>query len=524
MSDAYLVKLEFQRVQTFLFAIPRLADIVGANALLGEMLRYELPKLAKECGCSAPPDLPSILKNTLPDDPLSKDEKVADKPYQQWSEGILARDGGHFRAYFADKTQADGFEKQARSRLREKLPSLRFEIELKAVKDIHEESKPKNTVSIMQWVGLPCLQPCEELGNGVAVERIYRGKDKRDIGLLAQKRKQHWDKFKYDKTEDIAAVMTRQLKLQKAETFEDLCNGDYLALIHADGNGLGNMQKDLMAACKSKGIEGLALEAEIEMFFYTMRVTLRRALKLAIEKLEQPQSQGIQILMLGGDDLLIACRAPLALPLVSALANELHELQRGKTPQLTIGVGVAIAKPSFPFHRLHDLAEELASSAKRSIRHLDEPVSVVDWAICSTAWHGDLKDMRRLAHYQQYTVQDKTETLVSSLKPYRLLPADGQADLQTLLDHKKTLDETKAARSQLRQLVRSMAKGKRQVDSEYQNLKIASPKTWASLQAVNFGDSLWQGDTQTACYRSRFADLVEVWEIDNLHTEKTVVD
>ncbi len=35
MTVAHLVKIEFQRVQTFLFAVPRLADIVGANALLG---------------------------------------------------------------------------------------------------------------------------------------------------------------------------------------------------------------------------------------------------------------------------------------------------------------------------------------------------------------------------------------------------------------------------------------------------------------------------------------------------------
>ena len=41
------VHIEFQRVQTWLFAVPRLRAMVGANALLGEVLRVRLPDLAQ---------------------------------------------------------------------------------------------------------------------------------------------------------------------------------------------------------------------------------------------------------------------------------------------------------------------------------------------------------------------------------------------------------------------------------------------------------------------------------------------
>jgi hypothetical protein len=41
------VHIEFQRVQTWLFEVPRLRAMVGANALLGETLRVALPKLAR---------------------------------------------------------------------------------------------------------------------------------------------------------------------------------------------------------------------------------------------------------------------------------------------------------------------------------------------------------------------------------------------------------------------------------------------------------------------------------------------
>ena len=44
------VHIELSRVQTWLFAVPRLRAMVGANALLGETLRAALPTLAQDSG------------------------------------------------------------------------------------------------------------------------------------------------------------------------------------------------------------------------------------------------------------------------------------------------------------------------------------------------------------------------------------------------------------------------------------------------------------------------------------------
>ncbi|RKZ90942.1 MAG: hypothetical protein DRR19_08595 [Candidatus Parabeggiatoa sp. nov. 1] len=43
-----VVQIEFLRIQTFLFAVPRLRDMIGANVLLGETMRVKLPRLAKQ--------------------------------------------------------------------------------------------------------------------------------------------------------------------------------------------------------------------------------------------------------------------------------------------------------------------------------------------------------------------------------------------------------------------------------------------------------------------------------------------
>lgn len=550
MTDplSHLVEIEFQRVQTFLFAVPRLADIVGANAMLGETLRYELPRLAKSMGCQLSPSLITDVFTVVTDDPLNKvpavkDKTIADNPCVQWSEGILARDGGHFRALFENETNAKNFVKAARFLLWENLPGLRFTIETLPVSDLdknHNDNQKTSVSNAVTLFNLPFLQVCQDAGNGVAVE--YLTEKERSIGLPAQQAKAKWRDFKNDETHDIAAVMMRASKLaNQKETFDDFCEKDYLAVIHADGNGLGKMKKAIDDECKNSKpeITGLDKEARIEAFFHQMRSRLRIALADAIKKLyqdpiakdyvkqgedKQPQLEGLQILMLGGDDLLIACRAPLALPLVKYLAEALEKNQADAEHRLTLGIGVAIAKPAFPFHRLHELAEELASSAKRLAR-VDNPVSVVDWAVCSEAWHGDVADTRRKSLFGQYQVDGKTETLALSRKPYRVLKQndDDKNNLEFLLEQAKDLNKNNDhARSQLRELKRLMGKGKRQADFAYQDLQISSPTTWESLEKI-FGDSLWQKlkeeEKDKHNYVSQFADLVEIMEIKHLHVE-----
>src|SRR5882757_5987072 len=89
------VHIELSRVQTWLFAVPRLRAMVGANALLGETLRVALPKLARETGRGwilAPSNeaYPCADGN----DPL----RDHDDPAADAKAGIFSRDGGHFEA------------------------------------------------------------------------------------------------------------------------------------------------------------------------------------------------------------------------------------------------------------------------------------------------------------------------------------------------------------------------------------------------------------------------------------------
>ena len=92
---AYLVELEFERVQTHLFEVPELRAMAGANARLGETLRGRLTETGFADGESLPalarkPEhgaaLPSgVTADTFPDatgvaDPLQASGNDVDDP------------------------------------------------------------------------------------------------------------------------------------------------------------------------------------------------------------------------------------------------------------------------------------------------------------------------------------------------------------------------------------------------------------------------------------------------------------
>ncbi|RMG32435.1 MAG: hypothetical protein D6725_17605, partial [Planctomycetota bacterium] len=161
----YLVQLEFKRVQTYLFSVPELKGMIGANTLLGEVLRGRLlqrngntgfasiarehspqnlqvatalpasqspnadnlPALAVQCGASLPPGIdiaslePAARLGSLCD-PLSGADR--DDPNGNYANGVLARDGGHLNAAFPDQQSARRFVQAARQLIARRLPGL----------------------------------------------------------------------------------------------------------------------------------------------------------------------------------------------------------------------------------------------------------------------------------------------------------------------------------------------------------------------------------------------------------------
>lgn len=481
------VHIEFQRVQTWLFAVPRLRAMVGANTMLGETLRVKLPELAYRSSNWQLAPLTGSYPGADPEDPL----KTKDDPNADACKGILARDGGHFEAQFA--SGAEEFADAAAELLGRELPGLRFRISIDMVERHKHPAHLSNE--------LPVLAPCEWTGRGLASKIVRQGNDQPIVSTDVARRHEAATHAARNPSQDLASLLSATTKLstlQRAQELKELVGSGYLALIYADGNGVGES-----SACRT--------DQELARFFHRNRVLLRRALHKAIDTVCEGEKNvaPLVLLMLGGDDLLVVCRAEKALPFVVSLCEELARLQSGDGGdfKLTLGVGVVVAKHTVPIHRLHEIAEELVSSAKRRFRGLDEVRSVVDWAVYTTTWVDEPEDVRR----RDWVCGHEHNRRVLSQRPIDVL-GEGLDSLQGLVRAAETLKG--APRSQLRYLVDQLPRGRKLSELAYAEL---SQKARDKLKHAGI-DRIWQRASDGDPWTTVLLDLVEITEIGRLGT------
>lgn len=477
------VHIELQRVQTWLFAVPRLRAMVGANTLLGETLRARLPELARAQSSWQLAAGAGSYPPAAADDPLSDH----DDPASDARNGILSRDGGHFEASFA--SGALQFVAAAGELLRRELPGIRFRI---SVDDV-----PQSAASVDLSTELPVLAPCEWTGRGLSSDTIQQGTESVSVSLDVSRRHEAAQRAEIGKAKDPASLLvaTTCLKaIPRPGTFQELAGTGYLAVIHADGNSVGS--------------DAPSGDVDRAAFFHRNRVLLRRALQRAVETSSEGKSPAPLLpLMLGGDDLLVVSRAEAAFPFVVTLCETLAKLQRDdrSTFQLTVGVGIVFARPTIPIHRLHDVAEWLASSAKRRFRGFSEAErrSVVDWAVYTTAWLDDPEEVRR----RDWLCGAGTRRVLSR-RPVDVL-GDGLDSLQGLIGAAEKIEG--APRSQLRYLVEQLPRGRALAELAFDEL---SQEARNALEKAGV-EQVWE-DSGDGLLLTSVLDLVEIYEVRRL--------
>lgn len=565
-QENILVRIQLLRIQTFLFALPRLKPMLGANALLGKVIRYELPKLAgyrpaKQAGPAS--DSADPLEKALAQLATNRDAFIInrrrDDPEGLRKSGILTRDGGHFQAVFASHERAEAFWERAAALLTRQLPGLRFEIELYCLDSGKHLGNP--AVMTTSLAELPHFRVCEE--TGIEPASLIDPTSQKAISLKADALKRAGYFFQHDKRHqddhrlpgyDIVSLLQNQFPgygvKPYPEDLEQLAGpSGYIAVIHADGNSIGERRRLWMAG--KDQTDFIQYETENETFFHAMRCTVRAGLVAALHDTFAGHLDGVrylpyQVLMLGGDDLVLVCQARFALDFVRHYARQLQTRpipwQNNETRPISMGAGVVIARYSIPFHRLHALAEQLAGSAKRLYRRQPQDAqgarperSVVDWLTTTASWVDSPEADRQRHQWVRYSVAGTAETLALSGKPYFVLPSAASAEpvldtLAGLLDASHKLQPAKTAaesgnpqqlplaRSQLKDLAQALHQGRGYARMRFRNLPQALRDT---LKEPAHGgltvETLFQEDpVRKNHYLTRFLDLLEIMEIGHL--------
>ncbi len=147
-------------------------------------------------------------------------------------------------------------------------------------------------------------------------------------------------------------------------------NNDWIAIIHADGNGLGQI------------IQAIGTEAtKFKAFSQDLDAATKKAAQGAFNSLSLGSGIiPIRPIVLSGDDHTLICRADLAIPYVNKfielfenftekmLADKLAGVFSDGARKLSACAGIAFIKSSYPFYYGYQLAEELCGKAKKDTK------------------------------------------------------------------------------------------------------------------------------------------------------------
>lgn len=152
---------------------------------------------------------------------------------------------------------------------------------------------------------------------------------------------------------------------------------DWIAIVHADGNGLGqviqNIGKNKEELAKfSKKLDELTQQAAVEAYKDTMKQN----------KFPYFWCIPIRPVVLNGDDLTVIIRGDLALTYAESFLRHFEEVTVKDMPGivekekgLTACAGIAFIKSSYPFYYGYNLAEALCGRAKKWAKEINSTLA-----------------------------------------------------------------------------------------------------------------------------------------------------
>lgn len=144
-------------------------------------------------------------------------------------------------------------------------------------------------------------------------------------------------------------------------------SNDWIAIIHADGNGLGQV----VAQKNHKPGDLKSFSERLD------KATITSAQQAYADILKSDDYNPVgkvipfRPVVLGGDDMTIICRASLAMRYVTSYIRHFEENTKNSGDGLTACAGIAYMKSSYPFHYGYRLAEALCEEAKKDAKRPD---------------------------------------------------------------------------------------------------------------------------------------------------------
>lgn len=340
----YLYGASIQGIQSYIFQTNELKDIIGASELVNEICH----KFKAMYG---------------------EDSEHRGK--------MIVHAAGNIKCIFDDEDACRDAVRNFPRFAMEMAPGITISQAVVKIKDDSEYAKKAEELE--QRLHAQRNHPVKSLTTGLmAIERS------RKTGLPATTIKYAQDKKEKDEYLDEGIVAKRNEKgcdLYRKLTGEDIKTGnraydtkdltghnDWIAVIHADGNGLGEVVAELSGDYQrfkdfSDNLDKATIAAAQAAYTATKEKEEDEKANRTLEKLK------IRPIVIGGDDLTVICRGDLAVKFVKEYLEAFEKETKERIgKKLTACAGIAFIKSSYPFYYGYDLAEALCGEAKKDAK------------------------------------------------------------------------------------------------------------------------------------------------------------
>lgn len=464
----FLYGAAVQGIQGFIFQTNKLREIVGASELVKEICEDLFRETVDGSYCDYDGEKGSILRAAGNIKYIFTNKEECENVVREFPKKVLNYAPGITisQAVVEMEGESESFE-AAVNKLESKLHVQR--------------NKPMRSLN----VGLMGIERSRQTGLPI----VSRTNDK---GNFEEIDAATWAKlYEYEKDKKVRKRTTPKLcrlafgikdlsDKQVAFEVSEICDkNNWIAVVHADGNGLGSIVQKIGTDPKrfktfSENLDKATTSAAVKAFD-DVKNRFKDATVIPIRPI-----------VLGGDDLTVICRADLAVDYTQAFLHyfeeQTKELLSGEIKEvfganedggLTACAGIAFIKSSYPFYYGYELAESLCSAAKNDAKDSPEIKAGKKLPLSCLMFH-KVQDSF-VEEYKEIAARELTPDKFTSFKygPYYLKSKEGKWTIDTLKAYVQKLEEGKgnAIKSHLRNWLNLLHDDKNLAEQKLERLK-----------------------------------------------------
>ena len=425
-TEQYVVVFSAASLQQYIFQSNRLKENIGASYLAKRFLEQDLMEAIQRsdytCSTEGWKKYRDNASNTS--ESISESDVQIDKNIDV---ELIYVGGGNAALLCKNRKIATKIVKKWSRRLLNTAPGLRVIVGCGEVKDSLASAYRTALEDLIRCeealpfgatlARLPVVRNCPSTGlaaSSETQETFERGNPY--ISEHAISKRQASDQN--DTTHEINSVLKtgQRFALQPEK---DLGGGEghsYIALVHADGNGMGKYLNDVIDKDQddekflhnlrefSASVAHESLQALISTLHHFQ--TILPKLKDDLSSINTETVFPIRPIVFGGDDLTFVCDGRLGLYLAAYYLREFTErkiMVLGKPTSIDACAGVAIVPTKFPFAQAYRFADELCGLAKAYRR--DEKNSKGSWLDFQIIQAGVTTSMKKLRETQYCSLE-----------------------------------------------------------------------------------------------------------------------